>query len=111
MYNAFWGCNVHDGIDLAAPWYTDLVAADGGIVEQAGWCDCGLGWYVKIDHLNGFKTTYGHMADAPVVAVGQQISKGEHIGEMGSTGNSTGSHVHFSMEYQGNKVDPLAYLP
>ncbi len=111
VYNAFWGCNVHDGIDLAAPWYTDLVAADGGMVEQAGWCNCGLGWYVKIDHLNGFKTTYGHMADAPFVSVGQQVSKGEHIGEMGSTGNSTGSHVHFSMEYQGNKVDPLAYLP
>lgn len=111
VYNPFWGCNVHDGIDLAAPWYTDVLAADGGVVEQAGWCDCGLGWYVKIDHLNGYKTTYGHMADVPMVAVGEQITKGEHIGEMGSTGNSTGSHVHFSMEYQGNKVDPLAYLP
>lgn len=111
VYNPFWGCNVHDGIDLAAAWYTDVHAADGGIVEQAGWCDCGLGWYVKIDHLNGYKTTYGHMADAPFVAVGEQVSKGEHIGEMGSTGNSTGSHLHFSMEYQGNKVDPLSYLP
>lgn len=110
-YNAFWGCNVHNGIDLAAPWYTDVLAADSGIVEQAGWCDCGLGWYVKIDHLNGYKTTYGHMADAPLVSVGERVTKGDHIGEMGSTGNSTGSHVHLSMEYQGNDVDPLAYLP
>jgi hypothetical protein len=110
-YDPWAGCHVHDGIDLAAPWYTDVVASDGGIVEQAGWCDCGLGWYVKLDHLNGYKTTYGHLAESPLVAPGQAVAKGDHIGEMGSTGSSTGSHLHFSVEYRGSKVDPLAYLP
>lgn len=110
-YNPAWGCNVHDGIDLAAPAYTDIFAADGGTVEQAGWCDCGIGWYVKIDHLNGYKTTYGHMAEMPLVGIGETVYQGQHIGEMGTTGNSTGNHLHFILEYEGNKIDPLSYLP
>jgi murein DD-endopeptidase MepM/ murein hydrolase activator NlpD len=103
------GCHVHDALDMAAPLYTPLYAADGGVVEYAGWCDCGLGYYVKIDHLNGFKTTYGHMADQPLVQTGQAVSKGQEIGPMGSTGTSTGSHVHFILELNGVPVDPLAY--
>jgi hypothetical protein len=110
-YDPWAGCHVHDGIDLAAPWYTDVFAADGGTVEQSGWCDCGLGWYAKIDHLNGYKTVYGHLADMPLVGVGERVAKGDHIAEMGSTGSSTGSHLHFSLEYRGSKVDPLGYLP
>jgi murein DD-endopeptidase MepM/ murein hydrolase activator NlpD len=104
------GCNFHNGIDLAAPWYTPLAAADGGIVEYAGWCDCGLGYYVKIDHGNGFKTVYGHMAEQPWVATGQAVRQGEVIGPMGSTGNSTGPHVHFIVEVNGITDDPLNYL-
>ena len=104
------GCNFHNGIDLAGPYYTPITAADGGIVEYAGWCDCGLGYYVKIDHGNGFKTVYGHMAEQPWVATGQAVSQGEVIGPMGSTGNSTGPHVHFIVEINGITDDPLAYL-
>jgi hypothetical protein len=108
-WDANLGCHVHDAMDMAAPLYTPLYAADGGVVEYAGWCDCGLGYYVKIDHLNGFKTTYGHMASQPIVATGQAVSKGQEIGPVGSTGTSTGPHVHFMLELNGYPVDPLAY--
>ena len=104
------GCNFHNGIDLANSAYTPLMAADGGVVEYAGWCDCGLGYYVKIDHGNGFKTVYGHMAEQPWVSTGQRVGRGEVIGPMGSTGNSTGPHVHFMIEVNGSTVDPLGYL-
>ena len=105
------GCNYHNGIDLAADAYTPLLAADGGNVEYAGWCDCGLGYYVKIDHGNGFKTLYGHMAEMPWVSAGDSIAKGDVIGPVGSTGISTGPHVHFIVEVNGVAQDPLAYLP
>ncbi|MFT4036821.1 MAG: peptidoglycan DD-metalloendopeptidase family protein [Thermomicrobiales bacterium] len=109
-WNAAVGCNYHNGIDLAAPMYTPLAAADGGTVTFSGWCDCGLGYYVKIDHGDGFETLYGHMASQPPVQVGQAVSKGEVIGEVGSTGMSTGPHVHFIVKYLGQDVDPLTYI-
>lgn len=105
------GCNYHNAVDLAAPAYTPLLAADGGTVEYAGWCDCGLGYYVKIDHGNGMQTIYGHMAEQPYVATGQAVSKGDVIGPVGSTGMSTGPHTHFTVTVNGVDQDPLAYLP
>jgi murein DD-endopeptidase MepM/ murein hydrolase activator NlpD len=110
-WNGAVGCNYHNGIDLAAPAYTPLLAADGGTVEYSGWCDCGLGYYVKIDHGNGFKTLYGHMAEPPWVSAGEAVAKGDVIGPVGSTGISTGPHVHFIMEINGVAQDPLGYLP
>jgi len=104
------GCNFHNGADFAANSYTPLLAADGGIVEYAGWCDCGLGYYVKIDHGNGFKTLYGHMAEMPWVATGDAVAKGDVIGPVGSSGASTGPHVHFMVQVNGIAQDPLAYL-
>jgi murein DD-endopeptidase MepM/ murein hydrolase activator NlpD len=109
-YNATLGCSFHNGIDLAVPAYTPIHAADGGTVTAAGWCDCGLGYYVSIDHGNGISTTYGHMAEPPYVAVGQAVNKGDVIGPVGSTGVSTGPHVHFIVEVNGSTVDPLGYL-
>lgn len=103
------GCNFHNGIDLANVYGTPLLASDGGVVEYAGWCDCGLGYYVKIDHGNGFKTVYGHMAEL-WVATGEAVGQSESIGAMGSTGNSTGPHVHFMVEVNGSTVDPLGFL-
>jgi murein DD-endopeptidase MepM/ murein hydrolase activator NlpD len=109
-YNTSWGCRVHNGIDLAAPSYTPILAADGGTVSEAGWCDCGLGYYVKIDHGNGLTSTYGHMAEMPYVRAGQTVAKGETIGPVGSTGLSTGPHVHFMIQRNGVTVNPLDYL-
>ena len=103
------GCNFHNGVDLAADMYSPIGAADGGVVEYAGWCDCGLGYYVKIDHGNGFETVYGHMSEL-YVSAGEPVSKGDVIGTVGSTGNSTGPHVHFIVEYNGVDEDPLSYL-
>jgi murein DD-endopeptidase MepM/ murein hydrolase activator NlpD len=109
-YNEAWGCPVHDGIDLAAPMYTEVKAADGGTVTAAGWCDCGLGYYVQIDHGNGFSTIYGHMAEQPYVSVGQAVSQGQVIGPVGSTGASTGPHVHFMLLQNGGSINPRDYL-
>jgi murein DD-endopeptidase MepM/ murein hydrolase activator NlpD len=109
-YNAAWGCAVHNGIDLAAPMGTAIMAAGAGTVAEAGWCDCGLGYYVKIDHGNGLSTWYGHMQSSPYVRVGQTVAQGETIGPVGSTGLSTGPHVHFMVQKNGVTVDPKDYL-
>ncbi|HEV2107403.1 MAG TPA: SH3 domain-containing protein [Thermomicrobiales bacterium] len=109
-WNGNLGCNFHNGIDLAAPSYTPIVASDGGIVKYAGWCDCGLGYYVEIDHGNGFGTVYGHMAEMPYVATGQAVNQGDVVGPMGSTGISTGPHVHFMLKLNGSTIDPLGYV-
>jgi murein DD-endopeptidase MepM/ murein hydrolase activator NlpD len=109
-YDANLGCNFHNGIDLANVAYSEVLAADGGVVKYAGWCDCGLGYYVEIDHGNGYSTVYGHMAAQPYVAAGQAVAQGDVVGPMGSTGLSTGSHVHFMIKLNGSTVDPLLYV-
>lgn len=109
-YDSNLGCNFHNGIDVAAAAYTPVLASDGGTVVAAGWCDCGLGYYVEIDHGNGFSTNYGHMAEQPYVFVGQEVDQGDQIGPVGSTGLSTGPHVHFMLKLNGATVNPLDYL-
>ncbi len=109
-YNPDWGCGVHDGVDFAAPAYTPILASAAGTVTFAGWCDCGLGYYVEIDHGNGVSTIYGHMASQPYVSAGQQVAQGETIGPIGSTGLSTGPHVHFMVQINGVSQNPARYL-
>jgi murein DD-endopeptidase MepM/ murein hydrolase activator NlpD len=109
-WSANLGCNYHNGIDLAAPTGTPVYAADGGVIDQAGWCDCGLGYYVRIDHGDGTRTLYGHLSEY-FFGAGTPVSKGEHIASVGSTGNSTGPHVHFIVNVGGVDYDPLWYLP
>jgi murein DD-endopeptidase MepM/ murein hydrolase activator NlpD len=108
-YNATLGCPYHNGIDLAAPLGTPMLASDGGTIKYAGWCDCGLGLFIEIDHKNGTSTVYGHM-NAVYVETGQDVNQGEVIGEIGSTGMSTGPHVHFMLKFGDSTVDPLGYL-
>lgn len=110
-YDPNWGCSVHDGVDLAAPQGTPLLAVADGTVVVSGWCDCGLGYYVEIDHGNGIHTIYGHMASQPPVNVGDRVSQGQEIGPVGSTGLSTGPHVHFMVRQNGTTVDPKNFLP
>jgi murein DD-endopeptidase MepM/ murein hydrolase activator NlpD len=101
----------HNGLDIAnAPW-TPILAADGGVVSFAGWNEHGLGYAVAIDHENGYETWYGHLAQAPSVEVGQRVSQGDWIGPMGSTGKSTGPHLHFIVIFQGAYYDPMTILP
>lgn len=101
----------HNGLDIAnAPW-TPIVAVDGGVVSFAGWNEYGLGYAVAIDHENGYVTWYGHLAEPPSVTVGQRVSQGDWLGPMGSTGKSTGPHVHFIVMYDDAYQDPMTLLP
>lgn len=100
----------HNGWDIANGMYTPVYAADGGVVTFAGWNSYGLGYAVSIDHGNGLVTWYGHLAEPPAVSPGQRVAQGEYIGPMGSTGNSTGPHVHFIIVRNGVYQDPAWYL-
>lgn len=110
-YDSTWGCAVHDGLDLAVEAGTPIYAVADGTVVVSGWCNCGLGYYVEIDHGNGLHSVYGHQLEQPMVSVGQKVSQGDQIGKVGSTGLSTGPHVHFMMRKDGVTVDPKNYLP
>ena len=87
-----------------------LAAAAGGTVVLAAWDSWGLGYHVIVDHGNGFRTTYAHLSDIWVVQ-GQWVNQGEAVGALGSTGYSTGAHLHFELWAGGVPVNPLAYLP
>jgi murein DD-endopeptidase MepM/ murein hydrolase activator NlpD len=108
-YGYRWG-RLHAGIDIAAPVGTPVIAAASGEVIEAGWNSGGYGNLVKLQHLDGSVTLYGHN-DRILVTLGQKVNKGEQIAEMGSTGYSTGSHLHFEIHPRGQEaVDPIAYL-
>jgi murein DD-endopeptidase MepM/ murein hydrolase activator NlpD len=102
-----WG-RLHEGIDLAVGVGTPVVAAASGTVIVAGWLG-GYGNLVVIDHGNGMATAYGHNTSV-TVGVGQSVSQGQLIAYSGSTGHSTGPHVHFEVRVNGSPVDPLGYL-
>ena len=100
----------HPGLDIANRAGPVDVASDGGVVVVAGWVDnFGFGNRVVINHGNGYQTTYAHLSNI-YVTVGQRVSRGEAIGQMGSTGRSTGTHTHFEIRYKGIAVNPLAIL-
>ena len=107
--NIFGGTSFHSGIDIANSKGTDIVAADGGEVIYAGW-QSGYGYLIQIDHLNGYVTYYGHNSKL-LVSVGDKVYKGQHIAEMGATGRVTGTHCHFEVRYNGERKNPLDYLP
>lgn len=99
---------LHAGIDLAAPTGTGIAATEAGTVTHAGWMGGG-GNVVRVNHGNGFDTWYLHMSRIGVKN-GQQVGAGQRIGDVGSTGNSTGPHLHFETRYGGNPKDPSGYL-
>lgn len=102
-----WG-RMHKGLDIARPSDRTIKAADNGVVVSAGY-DGGFGNKIVIDHQNGFRTLYAHLASIDV-SVGQTVSKGSKIGVMGSTGDSTGVHLHLEIHKNGALEDPLDYL-
>ncbi len=103
------GSEFHKGQDISVPQGTPVVATADGTVVIAGWLR-GYGWVVYIDHGNGISTRYGHLSRIDV-AVGQSIRRGEQLGLSGSTGRSTGPHVHYEVRINGQAVNPLQYLP
>ena len=100
----------HRAIDIGAPTGSAVLAADSGFVSFAGWTDVGYGYLVVIDHTNGFVTYYAHLS-AIYVYEGQGVERGQVIGAVGSTGWSTGPHLHFEVRYNGVQQNPRAYLP
>lgn len=109
-YGLRWGgSDFHPGIDIANDMGTPIRATADGIVSVAGWNSGGYGNMVDIDHGNGVMTRYGH-ASYVVVSAGQQVKRGQIIAYMGSTGFSTGPHVHYEVRINGQAVDPSGYL-
>lgn len=100
----------HYAIDIGAGMGSQLFAADNGTVVYAGWLNGGYGNFVVIDHNNGWVTLYEHL-DRIGVACGQSVTQGQQIGTAGTTGNSTGAHLHFEVRIGGTPVNPLDYLP
>jgi murein DD-endopeptidase MepM/ murein hydrolase activator NlpD len=98
----------HQGVDLAVDYGTMVRATAAGTVVTAGW-DGGFGIKVAIDHGNGYQTWYGHLSRT-IVAVGEHVTKGEPIAYTGSTGESTGPHLHYQVMYLGHAIDPAPFL-
>ncbi|MBX3012025.1 MAG: peptidoglycan DD-metalloendopeptidase family protein [Caldilineaceae bacterium] len=101
----------HAAIDIGSWMGAPVKASDGGYVVQAGggW-NSGYGNHVVIDHGNGYRTLYAHMTSV-FVSPGENVTKGQQIGTVGNTGNSTGPHLHFEVLYQGVRRNPYSYLP
>jgi murein DD-endopeptidase MepM/ murein hydrolase activator NlpD len=109
--NPFGGsaAEFHPGQDIAAPRGTSVFAPADGTVVKADW-QSGYGQTVVIDHGNGLTTRYGHLSKIEVAA-GQEIKRGEELGQVGSTGRSTGPHLHYEVRIDDVPVSPLHYLP
>ncbi|GAA3382743.1 M23 family metallopeptidase [Cryptosporangium minutisporangium] len=113
----------HAGVDIIAPRYAVIRAASGGIVvtskcnASTGNCDVdgspsvkGCGWYVDIAHTTGLTTRYCHMVSRPLVTVGQTVVAGQPLGRIGSSGNSSGPHLHFETRVNGDAVNPVSFM-
>lgn len=102
------GYRFHAGIDLVAPAGTPILATAPGAITQAGWCG-GYGLCVTVDDGNGYHTLYGHLSRVDVIA-GQNVTSGQRLGLVGSTGRSTGPHLHYEVRINGRPVDPRSYM-
>jgi murein DD-endopeptidase MepM/ murein hydrolase activator NlpD len=98
----------HTGVDIDGDYSSPLYAAADGTVQKAGWNSGGYGLMILIDHPNGMTTRYGH-ASKLFVKAGDSVKKGQVIAMMGTTGRSTGTHLHFEVYVNGKRTNPLAY--
>lgn len=101
---------LHPGIDLAGPVGSPIYATADGIVSRSEWNSGGYGNLVEINHGGGLQTRYGHLSKR-IAQPGQRIRRGDLIGLMGSTGRSTGSHLHYEVRIDGRAVNPVAFMP
>jgi murein DD-endopeptidase MepM/ murein hydrolase activator NlpD len=102
------GRRMHAGVDFAGPVGTPLYATADGVVVHAGWSS-GYGRLVKIQHEFGIETRYAHLSRLSV-NVGQRVSRGQRIGDMGASGRVTGPHLHYEVRVGGNPVNPMIYI-
>ena len=100
--------HTHGGLDIAAPYGTNIKAAAEGTVSYSGWMS-GYGYLIIIDHANGVQTYYGHCSKL-YASVGDVVTAGDVIAAVGSTGNSTGNHLHLEIRLNGEKIDPQLYI-
>ncbi|MBR2028295.1 MAG: peptidoglycan DD-metalloendopeptidase family protein [Oscillospiraceae bacterium] len=98
----------HNGVDIAGPYGTPIYASDDGIVTTAKYTNRGYGVYLIVDHGNGYQTVYAHCSSL-LVGYGEQVKKGQLIARMGSTGNSTGNHLHFEIKSGNHRYDPYKF--
>ena len=102
------GTRMHEGTDFAASTGTPIFATADGVVTYADW-DSGYGRLIRIQHDFGIETRYGHLSQIRV-SVGQKVSRGERIGDMGSSGRSTGTHLHYEIRFGGRAVNPMTFI-
>ena len=102
------GTRMHEGTDMAGAYGTPVYATADGVVIHAGW-DNGYGRLVKIKHDFGVETRYGHLSDIRV-EVGQRVSRGDRIGDMGNSGRSTGTHLHYEIRLSGTAINPMTFI-
>lgn len=102
------GRRMHEGIDMAGAHGSPIYATADGVVTHAGW-ESGYGRLIKIRHEFGIETRYAHLSDINV-SVGEKVSLGERIGDMGSTGRSTGTHLHYEVRQGGDAINPMTYI-
>jgi murein DD-endopeptidase MepM/ murein hydrolase activator NlpD len=100
---------MHPGIDLSGAYGTPIYATADGTVVRAGWNNGGYGNLVEIDHGRGITTRYGHMS-AILVHAGDHVTRGQQVGRMGSTGRSTGNHLHYEVRIDGRPVNPIPFM-
>lgn len=100
--------HAHGGLDIAAPYGTNIKAAADGTISYSGWMS-GYGYLIIIDHENGVQTYYGHCSKL-YVSVGENVTAGDVIAAVGSTGNSTGNHLHLEIRLNGSRINPQKYM-
>ncbi len=103
-----WGTRMHEGADMAGAYGTAIYATADGVIEFAGW-QSGYGRLIRIRHAYGIQTRYAHLAQIRV-EVGQRVSRGERIGDMGNSGRSTGTHLHYEIRLGGRAVNPMTFI-
>lgn len=103
-----WGTRMHEGVDMAGSYGTPVFATADGVVTYAGW-ENGYGRLIKIQHDFGLETRYGHLSQIRV-SVGQRVSRGDRIGDMGNSGRSTGTHLHYEVRVNGAAKNPMTFI-
>jgi murein DD-endopeptidase MepM/ murein hydrolase activator NlpD len=103
-----YGTRMHEGTDMAGSYGTPIYATADGVITHAGW-DGGYGRLVKIRHDFGVETRYAHLSQIRV-EVGQRVSRGDRIGDMGNSGRSTGTHLHYEVRLGGDAVNPMTFI-
>ena len=108
IHPIFGTMRFHTGVDIGAYYGSPVLASDSGVVIDSGWLG-GYGNCIIVDHGGGYSTLYAHCSEL-YVSYGQSVSKGQQIAAVGSTGNSTGPHLHFEVRINGEPVDPLGFI-